>query len=42
MTWIDRIKDYRNDFTHHPVIDERPDLNRDELLQCNVRSANPA
>ena len=34
-SWINRIVDYRNDLTHHPVVDEQPALDRIELVQCN-------
>lgn len=33
--WIERIVRYRNDLTHHPVVDERPGVDRDALVQCN-------
>ena len=35
VSWIERLVAYRNDFTHHPVVDERTDLDKEELVQCN-------
>jgi HEPN superfamily Apea-like protein len=32
--WINRIVDYRNNLTHHPVVEELPSVDRIELLQC--------
>jgi hypothetical protein len=32
--WYGTIADYRNTFTHHPVLEERRDLNHEEVLQC--------
>ena len=32
---IGRIVDYRNDLTHHPLVEERPEVDRIELVQCN-------
>ncbi len=33
--WIDRIVNYRNDLTHHPVVEDRPDIDKIALVQCN-------
>jgi hypothetical protein len=33
--WIQRIVDYRNGLTHHPVASEEPERDKIELVQCN-------
>jgi hypothetical protein len=32
--WVSRIVEHRNSFTHHPVIEDQPALDRTELLKC--------
>ena len=34
--WIERIVNYRNDLTHHPAVNDRPDVDQNALLQCNA------
>jgi ApeA N-terminal domain 1 len=34
-SWIKRIVDYRNGFTHHPVVEDRTDIDKMELVRCN-------
>jgi len=34
-SWIERIVEYRNALTHHPVVSEEPDRDKTVLLQCN-------
>ena len=33
--WIGRIVEYRNNLTHHPVVEDRPAPERTELVQIN-------
>jgi predicted MarR family transcription regulator len=33
-SWITPIVEYRNGFTHHPVIADQQDLDKDALLRC--------
>ena len=33
--WIERIVAYRNDLTHHPIVENRPDVDKIALVQCN-------
>ena len=33
--WIERIVDYRNTLTHHPVAEESPSTDKLDLVQCN-------
>jgi len=33
--WVERIVDYRNDLTHHPVVDDRSDVDKIGLIRCN-------
>ena len=34
--WISKIRDYRNNFTHHPVIGDTPhSIDAEEVIRCN-------
>lgn len=33
--WIERIVDFRNGFTHHPVVSEAQNFDKMELVRCN-------
>lgn len=34
-TWIEMIVNYRNALTHHPVVEDRADVDKIELIRCN-------
>ena len=33
--WIKRVVDYRNGFTHHPVVNDAQDVDKMGMVQCN-------